>query len=266
MIESIVIYGITGLLTGFIAGLLGIGGGIIVVPALLYIFNYTGDVPQAEAIHYAAGTSLAIMIFTALSSVIAHQRKNGMLWNIYVRIFPGIVLGTITGALLSYQIPTQLLKIILGLFLLFIAFEMIYKPRICMRSEFPSPLINRLISFLIGLKSGLLGIGGGVLIIPYLSYCGVQSRQTAGITSLCTLTIALIGTSAFFMTAIAKNDPTQWTTGYIYWPAVVFIAIPSILLAPLGAYFSYRLPIDLLKHLFTGILIIVATHLLVKGL
>ena len=202
------------------------------------------------------------MVFTAQASVIAHQREKGVSWSIYQHVFPGIAFGTVIGTALTNQIPTQWLKIILSFFLLFIASEMIFKPHFSTRTDFPTPWINRFVSVMIGLKSGLLGIGGGALIIPYLSYCGVERRQTAGISAMCTLTVALIGSVMFMITGLISGESTYWSTGYVYWPAVLWIAIPSMIFAPIGAYFTYRLPIDYLKYAFIVVLVIAAIDLL----
>ena len=256
------IYAVTGAAAGLIAGVLGIGGGMIVVPALLYIFQHTQDVPADFAMHFAAGSSLAIMIFTAQSSVRAHLRKNGVVWPIYFRLQTGIVVGAVIGALLADWLPTQWLKIILGIFLLLIAAEMLFNPNVPHRKNFPANWVNRLVSTLIGFKSGLLGIGGGALIIPYLTYCGVARRQTVGVSSMCTLIVGVIGTIAFMTTGIVNGIKVPLATGYVYWPAVVWMAIPSMIVEPMGAHLTYKLANKHLKQMFIVVLVIAALSLI----
>ena len=256
------IYVITGALAGLIAGVLGIGGGMIIVPALLYIFQNTNDVPQDMLMHFAAGSSLAIMIFTAQASVRAHVRRGGVLWSAYYHLQPGIIFGAILGALLADRLPTYWLRVILGVFLLLIAAEMIFNPHVPSRKGFPGPWVNRLVSGVIGFKSGLLGIGGGALIIPYLTYCGVERRQTAGVSAMCTLTIGIIGTISFMITGSMEAGIPAWSTGYVYWPAVVGVAIPSMIFAPMGAHLTYKLPVNHLKHAFIVVLLLAAFNLL----
>ncbi len=263
MIEHVLIYALTGAAAGLIAGMLGIGGGMIIVPALLYIFQHTNEVPHALEMHFAAGTSLAIMIFTGQSSVRAHMRKNGVLWSAYRRINTGLILGTVAGVLLAYQLPTYWLKVLLAVFLFLIAAEMMFNPNLPHRKDFPPQGVNRLVGMLIGFKSGLLGIGGGALVIPYLSYCGVERRQTVGVSAMCTLTVALIGTIAVIITGSTESDLPAWATGYVYWPAVFWIAIPSMMFAPIGAHLTYKLPVNHLKHAFIVVLLIAAINLIV---
>jgi uncharacterized membrane protein YfcA len=217
--------------------------------------------PMVE-MRFAAGTSLAIMIFTAQASVRAHQLRRGILWSAFRQLWPGIVVGTICGAILACFIPTHWLRMILGIFLLFIAGEMSFNPHLPQRKGFPAPWLNRLVSGLIGFKSGLLGIGGGALVIPYLTYCGIERRQTPGISSVCTLVVALIGTAAFMITGLSTGDSMGWSTGYVYWPAVFWVAIPSMIFAPIGAHLTYILPVNQLKHGFVVVLLIAAIDLL----
>lgn len=263
LLVHMLIYIATGALAGLIAGTLGIGGGMIIVPALLYIFQHTHQVPPALQMHFAAGTSLAIMIFTGQSSVRAHIRQKGILWPAYHRLQAGIILGTVMGVLLAYQLPTHGLKILLALFLFLIAAEMIFHPDLPHRNDFPAQWVNRLVGVLIGFKSGLLGIGGGALVVPYLSYCGVERRQTAGVSAMCTLTVAIIGTIAVIITGSTESDLPAWSTGYVYWPAVVWVAIPSMISAPLGARLTYHLSLNHLKHAFVVVLLLAAINLIV---
>ena len=262
IISQVLVFGVTGALVGVIAGVLGIGGGMIIVPALLYIFQHSNDIPHGMEMHFAAGTSLAVMIFTAQSSVRAHMRNQGVLWSAYYQLQPGVIVGAILGALLANQLPTHLLRIILGLVLFFIAAEMMFNPNVPQRKGFPATWVNRIVSTIIGFKSGLLGIGGGALIIPYLSYCGVERRQTAGVSAMCTLTLGVIGTLSFILTGIFHSGMPAWTTGYVYWPAVLLIAIPSMLTAPIGARLTYKLPVNHLKHGFIVVLLFAAIDLL----
>jgi uncharacterized membrane protein YfcA len=262
LIVHALVYIVTGMSAGLIAGVLGIGGGMIIVPALLYIFQQTQNVPASLQMHVAAGSSLAIMIFTAQASVRAHLRKSGILWRAYYRLQPGIIVGAIVGAALADRLPTHWLKMLLGIFLLCIVAEMVFHPDVPHRNGFPKTWINRLVSFVIGFKSGLLGIGGGALIIPYLTYCGVESRQTVGVSAMCTFTIGTIGMIAFMITGINEQGLPAWSTGYVYWPAVLGVAIPSMIFAPLGAHLTYRLPVHHLKYAFMAVLTVAAISLL----
>jgi len=262
IMEHGAMYAMTGAFAGFMAGVLGIGGGMVVVPALVYIFHHTQVIPDSLEMHVAAGTSLAIMIFTAQASVRAHNQQGEILWRIYQRLWSGLIIGTITGAIIADLLPTHWLKFLFGVFLLLIGLNMLTNVHVTYPHRFPSSRINRLISILIGLKSGLLGVGGGALIIPYLNYCGVDTRKIPAVSALCTLTVAMIGSIMFMITGSNEAGLPAYSTGYVYWPAVIWVAIPSLLFAPIGARMTYALPVQQLKYGFTAILLIAAIDLL----
>ena len=257
------LFALTGAFAGLIAGILGIGGGMIVVPCLLYIFHLIQAIPTPIEMHMAAGTSLAIMIFTSQASIRAHYRQGDILWSTFMPLWPGIVLGAISGAVLADFVSSTALKIIFGIVLLLIGLNMLVNVKITYAKRFPAPWINRLFSYFMGLKSGFLGIGGGAVIIPYLNYCGVDTHKIPAVSSLCTFTVAVVGTITCMITGSNEPGLPPFATGYVYWPAVIWVAIPSMLFAPVGAQVSYALPIQQLKYGFTAILLIAAIDLLI---
>ena len=257
------IFALTGAFAGLIAGVVGIGGGIIVVPALYYAFHQMQEIPLIYEMHMASGTSLAIMIFTSQASIRAHRRQGAIQWPIFYRLWPGIVTGTILGAIFAGFLPTSILKFIFGIVLLLIAINMLIHVQINYPRRFPRGWVNYVVSLLIGFKSGLLGIGGGTVIIPYLNYCGMDTHRIPGVSSLCTFTVAIIGTIAFIITGSQEAGLPSFCTGYVYWPAVIWVAIPSVLFAPVGAHLTYALPVQQLKYGFTAILLIAAMDLLI---
>lgn len=256
------IYVFLGVFAGLMSGILGIGGGVVVVPGLVFVFQHSKLIPEDALMHVAAGTSLAVMIITSQSSLRAHLKLGEVLWSVFNKLWPGIVLGTIAGALVATYIPTYWLKIIFACFLLLIALKMMTDMHVSHPEHFPPNWVNRLVSFLIGFKSGLLGVGGGVLIIPYLTYCGVAVRKIAAVSNLCTFTVAIVGTIVFMLTGMQSMHSVSYATGYVYWPAVVAVAIPSSLIAPLGAKLNYIAPVHYLKYGFIVILIITAIKML----
>lgn len=259
---SISLYSLIGVLAGLLAGILGIGGGIIVVPALVFVFQLTKEVSPTIQMHVAAGCSLAIMIFTAQSSARAHARQGKLLFDVFRRMWPWIVLGTVSGALLADLLNTRWLEVIFGIFLILIAFNMLFNINIEYAKKIIPNWIHRSVCFIIGLKSGLLGIGGGALIIPYLNYCGVDVKKIPGISALCTLIVSIIGTVVVIITGSMVSNLPPYSTGYIYWPAVFWIALFSTWFAPIGAKLTYRLPVKQLKYAFIGVLFVAALHLL----
>lgn len=256
------LYLVIGLFAGLMSGILGIGGGVIVVPGLVFIFQYNHLIPATVAMHVAAGTSLAVMMFTSLASLSAHYKMGEILWSVFNKLWPGIIVGTCAGAFTAEFIPTQWLKIIFSLFLFFVAFKMFMDRDKAQVSQTPKMFYHRLVSMLIGFKSGLLGVGGGVLIIPYLTYSGVNVRKIAPVSNLCTLTVAVVGSLAFMFTGYKEMATVTYATGYVYWPAVLSVALASAVIAPLGAKLNYILPVKQLKYVFIIILILTAIKML----
>lgn len=249
------LYILAGAFAGLMSGLLGIGGGVIVVPSLLFIFEMNPAIPETLSMHMAAATSLAVILFTSVAAIGMHHRIEPILWWVYRRLSVGIILGTICGALLMGELSNTGLKILFALFLLFVAYRM-SRPRLAADGrEFPGVWLTRVVSLSIGLSSGLLGVGGGVMIVPYLSYCGVDPRRIAPISSLCTLTVASMGTLTFLLSVQEANAPA-YTTGYVYWPAVFWVGLSSVLFAPWGAKLSYVLPLQTLRYGFVVILLL----------
>ncbi|KTD62265.1 sulfite exporter TauE/SafE family protein [Legionella spiritensis] len=257
------IYAMAGAFAGLMSGILGIGGGIVVVPALLYIFQHNSEIPPLLAMHFAAGTSLGVMIFTSQASVRSHYKLGEILWKVYQRLWPGIVVGVIVGAFVASLIPIFWLQLLFGLFLLFVAFKMLLELKVTRTGKFPRTWVNTLVSLVIGFKSGLLGVGGGTLIIPYLTFCGVPTRKIPAVSALCTMTVAVLGTLVFYWTGSQESGLPSYATGYVYWPAVLWVAIPSVLFAPMGAKLNYHLPVKQLRYGFIIVLVCTAIDLLI---
>ncbi|MGQ3889170.1 sulfite exporter TauE/SafE family protein [Legionella sp. CNM-1927-20] len=262
MILTTFLYSFTGIVAGLMSGMIGIGGGIIIVPALLFIFQYIGKMPADLAIHLATGTSLATILLISQATVRAHYRRGTILWWTYLKLALGIFLGTFVGVLLSNYLPVIWLERILAFFLLLIAMERIFNLKLKQPTlHYPSTGLNILISFFIGLISGLLGIGGGVLIIPYLSYCGLDIKKITPIAALCIMTAAIVGTIMFMIIGLSEATLPAYSTGYVYWPAVLCIALPSILGAWWGVKLTYLLSPKHLEYVFILILLITSIQL-----
>ncbi len=255
------LYPLIGSIAGLFAGLLGIGGGSVVVPGLAFVFKESGFAPDA-VMHMAAGTSLAVMVFTACSSVRAHHVRGNIDWAVVFRFLPGILIGVVLGAILASFLSTRILELIFGVFLIFIAVRIFLLNTPKSTRYLPNFLALFFISLLIGGKSGLLGIGGGALTIPFLIYCNFSIRRASGTTAACTLPIAIIGVISFIVVGYRANLHIPYSTGYIYWPAVLGIAVVSVIFAPIGAAIAGRTNTDLLKRIFAVFIFIVGLRLL----
>ncbi|MBL7481720.1 sulfite exporter TauE/SafE family protein [Legionella bononiensis] len=256
------VYILIGVFAGLMSGALGVGGGIILVPGLVFVFQSNHLIPENSIMHVAAATSLAIMVFASLSSMRVHYKIGEILWSVFAKIWPGLVLGVISGVIASNSVPTSWLKMIFGFFLFFITIRMLTKKQVTNPGQFPGYWVNGLINYLIGMLSGSLGIGGGGLIVPYLEHCGVAIRKISSVSNLCTLTVGVLGALVSVFTGWNEMADIPYTTGYIYWPAVLLVGISSSFIAPFGAKLNYVLPVNYLRYGFIVILMLMAIKMI----
>ena len=253
-----------GAVVGLLAGLLGIGGGLIIVPGLLWIFS-TQAVTDARQIHLAVGTSLAVILLTAMASVRGHQRQGAVLWPVVLGLTPGLFISGIGGALFAGQLSSRVLTLIFAIFALLVALVMVLDLRPRASRHLPPRSGLTLTGLGIGALSTLVGIGGGSLTTPYLLWCNISLRQAIATSAACGLPIACAGAGTYLLTGLDAPGLPPGSSGYIYWPAVVGIAASSMLLAPLGASLTHRLSVYWLKKAFALLLIVVALRLLVSA-
>lgn len=257
----LLIYLIIGALSGTLAGMLGVGGGVIVVPALAAVFHHL-NIPQDAIMRMAIGTSLATIIVTLLSALRAQIKHAAVRWDWVKKLIPWLLIGVIIGATIANTLSSFVLQIFFSVFLIYVAYRLLFtnledksKPR-------PSPLIIRAIATAIGMLSSVLGAGGGTMIIPFLLRCQVNLREATGTSVACSIGIAIVATISFMLLGFASVQ-LKWSTGYIYWPAFLGIGAASILFAPIGTAIAYRLPTSILKRILGVFLIIVAIDMLI---
>jgi uncharacterized membrane protein YfcA len=264
MVLSLLIYIAAGAVVGFVSGLFGIGGGVIVVPMLLPIFQAQG-LSMDVAMHMAVGSSLATIVITGLSSARAHWR----LGNIVVAALPWLVAGLVTGALIGAQLAAALsgevLRVIFAVFVLALAARMAFALEPPPGRVMPRPVVVAAVGGIIGTLSSLVGIGGGTLVVPFLVWAGVAMRQAVGTSAAAGVGIALAGSIGFIIAGTGEDQLPALSTGYIYWPAVGGITMASVFLAPLGARVASRIPAVWLRRVFAGFLVIVGLRLLLSG-
>lgn len=259
---NLLLFALLGVTAGTLSGLFGIGGGMVIVPGLFYLFHLM-NLPYETLMHLAAGTSMCIMIFTSASSTWFHHQRQDVHWNIFRTIMGFIGLGVILGNLLANHLSTNWLELVFGLFLLFVSLKMLLAwQALPGEPGHPHLWLTGLVGVAIGFKSGVLGIGGGAISVPFLLFSGLPVSQASGTSASFTLPIALIGTLAFLVTA-GQVDPLPWATGYIYWPAVALVAPFTMLGAPLGTHLSHVLPGARLKMAFAVFLLLLGLRLMV---
>ncbi|MGC6531150.1 MAG: sulfite exporter TauE/SafE family protein [Candidatus Puniceispirillaceae bacterium] len=255
---------LTGLLSGFMAGLLGVGGGIIIVPIMAFLLDYSG-IHTTTPMHMAVGSSLAVIVPTSLISARSHYRLGNIdAWVLY-RLGPFVFLGAFGGAVLASLIDNQALKVIFGTLAVLIGVSFLIK--IVVILDGLPPFFGRIITGgLIGLISSLIGIGGGLLTVPTLLSCGWDMRKAVGTSALMGLVIAIPGMISFILVGFGATGDLPFATGYVWWPAVLIIATGAYVTAPIGAKLSSRVDKILLRRIFACFLILVGGRLVYMGL
>lgn len=254
-------YAAIGVISGVLSGLLGIGGGVIAVPSLFFLFSWL-QFPQAYEMHFAIGTSLAAMIFNTLSSTRAHDKKHAVLWPLVKKSAPGLILGGIIGAVLADDISSVVLEIFFGIFLCVIGVFFFRKMNAHVKPQaIPGHFFFSLIFFAIGLLSVILGLGGGTFSVPTLSAFRVPAKQAIGTSAAITCLMTTIGAIAFLILGLGEvHAPGSF--GYINLSAFLIIGIVSLFFAPLGARLAHRLPDQILRRTFGVILVLTGISML----
>lgn len=250
-----------GAFAGLMAGLLGIGGGLVVVPGLAFLFHYA-PIPHQYLMQMAEGTSLAIMIPTTVRALFAHLRHEVNVWPVYSKMLASVIIGAIAGAFLAHVVKTQVLEVLFGFFVLYMAFRLWRESKSETHKPFPGPVTFNIFGIIVGIKSGLLGIGGGVLTIPFLTRWSVSVRDAIAVSNAVSFTVAIIGTISFIISGLMVKGMPAWSTGYVYWPAWLPVALVSMLVAPWGVKMAHHLSPKILKRLFSIFLLIVAIQML----
>jgi len=252
-----------GAFVGFIAGLLGIGGGAAMVPVLAFIFSAKGFAPS-QVVHLALGTAMTTILFTSISSVYAHHRHGAILWPAVARMTPGIVAGTMGGALLAGVLSVRLLAVIFMLLITWSASNMLFgRPREAPAARTDAPLKTGLIAAMIGVISSLTATGGGSLVVTYLGRLGVRIQSAIATAAAVGWPLAAAGACGYVLTGIQQPDLPPYSFGYVYLPALGGIVLASMLFAPLGASVAHQLPAKRLKQIFALILLALAGKMLV---
>jgi uncharacterized membrane protein YfcA len=242
-----------GLVSGFVAGLLGVGGGLLMVPVLLFIFSAEGFAPD-HVLLFALATSLAVIMFTSLSSVRAHHQHAAVDWLALCRISPGIVSGTLLGAWLATLLPPTFLHYFFVAFLFYAATQMLLNIKPKAHRGLPGTPGMLIAGNVIGIVSSWVGIGGGTLSVPFLLWCNTKMHTAIGTSAAIGFPIAVAGSVGYMLSGWTQPNLPAWSLGYVYLPALVLVAGASILTAPLGARAAHRLPVATLKKIFAILL------------
>lgn len=251
-----------GALSGFFSGLLGIGGGLIVVPLLTAIFEYSLGNSQGYLMHIVVATSLTSSIFTAIASTIAHAKKKAVVWHVVKQMVPYIILGAASGIFAASYISSASLRVIIVSFLFFVATQIYWDLYPVVKKEAPKNIFYHVMGAIIGFISSLVGLAGGSLFVPFLRYTGLNIHIAVGTSSALAWAIACVGAIGYAIAGIGVENLPEWNMGYINIPAMLSIAITSIFFVPIGVRISHALPVNVLKKVFAIFLYAVAIRML----
>ena len=265
-------YMVLGAIVGFFAGLLGIGGGLIIVPALTFIFT-SQDFPPDRILHLALGTTMAAIIFTSAISLYTHHKHAAVDWGIFKSMTPGIIIGTLLGTVLAGALSSLILRIIFTLFICYAATNMLFKlmskatSKLDLNSDHhkqPGKSGFFAAGSVIGATSSIVAIGGGILTVPFLTLCNVKLQRAIGTAAAIGFPIALTGTIGYALNGIhyTQNLP-EYSVGYIYLPAVCWLVSTSVFTTPLGAKTTHSAQTTTLRKIFVVLLYSLACKMLI---
>ncbi|MEQ6886829.1 sulfite exporter TauE/SafE family protein [Salicola sp. Rm-C-2C1-2] len=264
ILEPLAFYLGLGAVAGTLAGLFGIGGGLIIVPALVFVFGWQG-MSEGITAHLAVGTSLATVVFTSMSSIRTHHGKGAVRWDLFRPMAAGILLGAALGAVTAGMLSGDMLQRIIGVFVLLVAVKMVtgWSPRASERD--PAKTEFGGVGGGIGWLSALVGIGGGTLTVPYLTWIGVRIQHAVGTSAACGLPIAVSGALANMVVGWGREGLPEYSIGFVFLPGLVGIALMSVPFARVGALLAHRLDERWLKRLFALLLVVVGARFLISG-
>ncbi|MFW1678095.1 sulfite exporter TauE/SafE family protein [Pontibacter sp. JAM-7] len=265
MLLTLITYLVLGALAGTAAGLFGIGGGLLIVPVLVFTFQAQGMPPEVLT-HAAVATSLATIVITSISSMRAHQKKQAVRWDIFWPLTGGILLGAVLGVNTAVQLPGSWLQIALGCFALTVAVQMALNLKPDAGETAVSKPGLSVAGAVIGWVSSIFGIGGGTLTVPYLSWRRVVMQHAVATSAACGLPIAIAAAITNIWVGWHAPQMPEWSAGYIYLPAFMGIVLTSSLFAGFGAKLAHSLPPLLLKRIFAGFLVVVGLRFLITNI
>lgn len=259
---ELLIFPALGVIAGLIAGLLGLGGGIVIVPVLIFAFQML-SFSDGVLTHMAVGTSLATIIVTSYGSVKQHHAKGAVRWDIFKYLSIGLIVGAFAGAEVADLLKGRVLQMLFGIFAVVIALQMAAGLKPNPSREVPGSVGLAASGGVIGLASAIFGIGGGSLTVPFLTWCNVKMQHAVGTSSAGGMPIAIAGALGFVVAGWNAPNLPEYSIGYIYLPAFIGIGITSVIFSQVGAKFAHRLPADTLKKCFAVILVFVGIKLIV---
>ncbi|WP_299494367.1 sulfite exporter TauE/SafE family protein [uncultured Shewanella sp.] len=250
---------------GFLAGLLGIGGGLIIVPVLSSILLHFDVLPSEQVVIVAIATSLASILFTSTSSAIAHHKKGNVPWELAPWIMTGVALGALISGFMAALLPEQTVRLVFVISVVLIACKMLYsstKSDTATERQMPNKGLLTFFTTITGGLSAMIGIGGGALLVPLLTFFSLDMKKAIGCASACGIVIALFGSIGYISSGSAHFALADGFAGFVYLPALLGIVCTSWFTAPLGAKATHYLPVSTIKKIFAVLLLVMAANMM----
>ncbi|HCM47303.1 MAG TPA: permease [Colwellia sp.] len=265
---SLIIYcALLGSVVGFLAGLLGIGGGLILVPALSSLLLHFEVFNLEQVVIGAIATSLASILFTSTSSAIAHHKNSNVPWNLAPWIMTGVALGALISGFMAALLPEKIIRLVFAVCAVLIAFKMLYsstKSDSSTARQLPNKGLLTLFTTITGGLSAMIGIGGGALLVPLLTFFSLDMKKAIGCASACGIVIALFGSIGYISSGSSQFALEDGFAGFVYLPALLGIVCTSWFTAPLGAKATQYLPVSTIKKIFAALLLAMAANMTLR--
>jgi|TARA_R110000823_G_scaffold171782_1_gene304324 uncharacterized membrane protein YfcA len=264
-VDIYLLYLCLGATAGLISGLFGLGGGVVIVPILIFTFTAQG-MTQAVLTHLAIGTSLATIVVTSVSSILSHHKHGAVLWTLAGWLTPGICIGAALGAVFAVSISGAALQLAFGIFLCLVALKMAFALSPTGGANMPGRAGQSMVGAVVGFVASLFGIGGGSLTVPYLTWVRVPMKNAVATSAACGLPIAVSGALTYWWQGVGEPDLPDGAIGFIYLPAFFGIIVASTIFARVGARAAHRLPGEILRRSFALLLLIIGVRFIWRNL
>jgi len=259
------IYLVLGAFVGFLAGLLGIGGGFTIVPVLIEVFSHEGFARE-HLVPLAIGTSAGTIVFTAISSARAHHARGAVNWKVVAALAPGLVAGSLLGPQIASALPAPIMAGIFGAFIWFGAYRMVRNKPPQADRELPRAPGMFGAGAVIGTVAGMVGTGGAFLAVPFMTRCNVKLHTAVATSAALGVPIAVAATIGYMLAGWRTTGLPPYSIGYVYLPALAFIVVTSTLLAPIGARAAHAMPVARLRYAFAAMLFVLGAYMWWKAL
>lgn len=256
---------ILGALAAFFSGLLGIGGGIFYVPGLNALYAHAGILPSVS-MHLALGTSTCVNVFNAMINLSRHRKHQTINWAVAKPLMPSMVIGAFMGGFLAGYLPANILKILFSILLLFIGLRYTFKRHQQSVKPVPGPKFMAVAGLVIGTIASINGLGGGVIMVPFLHRYNLEMREIVAISAACILPQSFFGAMGYIISGWGHAELPAYSLGYVYWPVALPLVITSLLFVPIGVKLVHKLPQATVRRVFGILLLVICSFMLYSAL